>query len=81
MFLDEVAFQNQRFSFRLCGQESDVPHLAQENPRAWMQRKGALEIGAHSCLQGFGFADVKDIGLAILHEIDAMQFRNFRQNF
>ena len=71
MFLDEVAFQNQRFGFCFGGQELDITDFIQKHSCPGMKNPRTLEIGTDPVPQNFCLTNIKNSRPGILHDINS----------
>ncbi len=81
VFLDEVAFEDERFLLGLRGQEFDVLHLAHEDARARMVIRRFGKVRPYAMEQRLGLPDIQHIALPVFHDIYSGKFGYLIENF
>ena len=71
MFLDQVAFKNERFELTIGDDPIEVRNLSDHPPRFRRVIRALLEIGPDAISQVDGFADIEDGAILVLVKITA----------
>jgi len=70
VLLNEIAFHEQRFKFRLSHSELELADPFHQDPSFWRELFWGLKIGSDAVFEILRFADIEDAFMFIAHHVD-----------